>query len=78
MMTLGDPAGKSRTLHGSVSHTALGFSLILEYDVEELNQVAETALELSSELAIAQRVGSCRPTTSSRRKKRIGRNPSSD
>ncbi len=55
MMTLGDPAGKSRTLHGSVSHTDLGFSLILEYDVEELNQVAETALELSSELAIAQR-----------------------
>ncbi|HKM53487.1 MAG TPA: PAS domain-containing protein, partial [Isosphaeraceae bacterium] len=55
LMTLGDPIGKSRSLHGSVSRTERGLLLFLEYDVEELSHVAETALELSSELAQAQR-----------------------
>jgi len=55
LMTLGDPTGKSRSFRGSVSRTERGLLLLLEYDVEELSHVAETALELSSELAQAQR-----------------------
>ena len=55
LMTLGDPTGKSRSFRGSVSRTERGLFLLLEYDVEELSHVAETALELSSELAQAQR-----------------------
>jgi len=55
LMTLGDPTGKSRSLRGSVSRTERGLFLFLEYDVEELEHVAETALELSSELAQAHR-----------------------
>ena len=55
LMTLGDPTGKSRSLRGSVSRTERGLFLLLEYDVEELSHVVETALELSGELAEAQR-----------------------
>ncbi len=55
LMTLGDPTGKSRSFRGSVSRTERGLLLLLEYDVEELSHVAETALELSSDLAQAQR-----------------------
>ena len=54
-MTLGDPTGQSRSFRGSVSRTERGLLLLLEYDVEELSHVAETALELSGELAQAQR-----------------------
>src|SRR5208337_5670288 len=55
LITLGDPTGKSRSLRGSVWRTERGLLLLLEYDVEELSHVAETALELSSELAQTQR-----------------------
>src|SRR5271157_3559153 len=55
LITLGDPTGKSRSFRGSVSRTERGLLLLLEYDVEELEHVAETALELSSELAQAHR-----------------------
>jgi len=55
LMTLGDPTGQSHSLRGSVSRTERGLFLFLEYDVEELEHVTETALELSSELAQAHR-----------------------
>ncbi len=55
LMTLGDLLGQCRSLRGSVARTERGLFLLLEYDVEELSQVAETALELSTELAKAQR-----------------------
>ena len=55
LMTLGEPIGQSCSLRGTVSRTARGLFLLLQFDVEELSHVAETALELAGELAKAQR-----------------------
>jgi len=55
VMILGDPTDRSRSLRGSVSRTDRGLFVFLEYDVDELSHVGETALDLSFERAKAHR-----------------------
>lgn len=52
LVTIGDPAaGSPRSLRGRVFADADGLLVIAECDVEELERVSDTALELSNELA---------------------------
>jgi len=55
LLTIGDPAGRPRSLRGTVSRCGLLLLLVAEFDVEELERISDKAIELSNELAQAQR-----------------------
>jgi two-component system, cell cycle response regulator len=54
LMTLGDPAGKTRTLRGHAWRTAAGIGVLAEYDVAELERLADAMLDLNRESSVAQ------------------------
>ena len=55
LLTLGEADGLSRSLRGSVTRTPAGLYLLLEHDIEELEHVCATSLELSDDLAMTHR-----------------------
>lgn len=54
LMTIGDYMGRSRSLHGHVWQVDGRLRVLAEYDIEELEQLNDTVLELNREYANAQ------------------------
>ena len=54
LMTLGDHAGRTRTLRGHAWRTAAGIGVLAEYDVAELERLADAMLDLNRESSVAQ------------------------
>lgn len=54
LMTLGDYAGHTRTLRGSVHHLEGRLTLLAEYDIAELERISERMLALNHDYAKAQ------------------------
>lgn len=54
LLTMGDYMGQTRTLHARVWRTKGQFRVLAEYDIEELEQIYETVLELNRDYASAQ------------------------
>ena len=54
LMTIGDPAGKTRTLHGQVWRSATGIRVLAEYDIAELEMLNDAMLDLNREASVAQ------------------------
>lgn len=55
LLTLGQVAGKTRTLRGRVWRAEGEVHLLAEFDIEELEKLSERMIELNNELAISQR-----------------------
>ncbi len=55
LLTIGDPDGLHRSLRGTLSRRDDRLLLIAEFEIEELEHINDRALELSNELAEAQR-----------------------
>ena len=55
LLTIGDPTGRSRSLRGTVSRSGRLLLLVAEFDIEELERINDKAIQLSNELAQAQR-----------------------
>jgi two-component system, cell cycle response regulator len=54
LLTIGDYVGRSRTLRGRVWRVAGRLRLLAEYDIDELEQLYDTVLELNRDYANAQ------------------------
>ncbi|MGK2953582.1 MAG: GGDEF domain-containing protein [Thiobacillus sp.] len=54
LMTIGDRAGKTRTLTGRVWRSAAGIKLVAEYDIVELERLNDTLLDMNREVSVAQ------------------------
>jgi len=54
LLTIGDYAGPSRTLRGRAWRTDTGLRILAEYDIAELESLADAVLNLNRESAIAQ------------------------
>ncbi|MBC7769896.1 MAG: GGDEF domain-containing protein [Phycisphaerales bacterium] len=54
LMTIGDPEGRTRSLRGRVWRTGGELRVLAEFDVEELERLSATVLELNAEYADAQ------------------------
>lgn len=54
LLTMGDYMGQTRTLHARVWRTKGKFRVLAEYDIEELEHLYETVLELNRDYASAQ------------------------
>ncbi len=55
LLTIGDPDGRLRSLRGTVSRSCQSLLLVAEFEIEELEQINDKALQLSIDLAQAQR-----------------------
>ncbi len=55
LLTIGDPYGRSWTLRGTVSPCGPTLLLVAEIEIEELERINVKAIQLSNELAQAQR-----------------------
>ena len=55
LLTIGDMAGKVRTLRGRVWRDADGIRVLAEHDVEELERIGDSMQELNSESLLSQR-----------------------
>jgi len=55
LLTIGDRDGRSRTLRGTVSPCGPTLLLVAEIEIEELERINDRAIQLSNELARAQR-----------------------
>jgi diguanylate cyclase (GGDEF)-like protein len=55
LLTIGDYAGESRTLRGRAWRTDTGLRIIAEYDIAELETLADAILNLNRESAVSQR-----------------------
>lgn len=53
LMTIGDYAGKTRTLYGRVWRTPIGIQVLAEYDIAELERLADAMLDLSRESSVS-------------------------
>ena len=53
-MTLGDRAGKTRTLRGRLWREGAAYRLLAEYDIEELERLNEAILDLNRDASAAQ------------------------
>lgn len=54
LLTLGDVAGVVRTLRGRVWRSEIGIQLFAEYDIEALERLTETVLDLNRDSSVAQ------------------------
>ena len=54
LLTIGDYAGKSRTLHGHVWRTAEGISVLAEFDIVELERLNDSMMEQSRSDSLEQ------------------------
>lgn len=54
LMTIGDYAGKTRSLRGRVWRTATGIRVLAEYDIAELEKLNDAMLDLNRESSVAQ------------------------
>nr|WP_303652939.1 GGDEF domain-containing protein [Paludisphaera mucosa] len=55
LLTIGDPEGRVRTLRGAVSRSGSRLLLVTETEIEELERINDRAIQLSLDLAQAQR-----------------------
>jgi len=55
LLTIGDPDGRTRSLRGTVSRCGQLLLLVAEFDIEELERINDKVIQLSNELAQAQR-----------------------
>jgi len=55
LLTIGDPTGRTRSLRGTMSRCGQHLLLVAEYDIKELEGISDKAIQLSNELAQAQR-----------------------
>jgi len=54
LMTIGDYAGKTRTLHGRVWRAEGGLRVLAEYDIADLERISDALLDLNRESSVAQ------------------------
>jgi diguanylate cyclase (GGDEF)-like protein len=54
LITIGDPAGRTRSLLARVSKCAAGFRVLAEYDVVELERINDAMLEMSQQSLIGE------------------------
>ncbi|MBL0168039.1 MAG: hypothetical protein IPP85_13305 [Propionivibrio sp.] len=54
LLTLGEYGGKTRSLRGRVWRAAGQLGVLAEYDIEEMERLGDTVLELNSDYALAQ------------------------
>jgi two-component system cell cycle response regulator len=54
LMTIGDYAGRTRTLRGRVWRTATGIRVLAEFDIVELEKLNDAVLELNQEFSLDQ------------------------
>jgi diguanylate cyclase (GGDEF)-like protein len=54
LLTIGDSAGKTRTLRGRVWRAAVDIRVLAEYDIGDLERINDAMLELNQESSVAQ------------------------
>jgi diguanylate cyclase (GGDEF)-like protein len=54
LMTIGDYSGRTRTLRGKVWRTDIGIRVFAEYDIDELEKLNDTMLDLHRQSSVAQ------------------------
>ena len=54
LLTLGDYRGRTRSLRGRIWHDSTGLRVLAEYDIEDLERLYDTVLELNRDYASAQ------------------------
>ncbi len=55
LLTIGDPIGRVRSLRGTITCSGPLFLLVAEFEIEELERINDLAIQLSHDLAQAQR-----------------------